>query len=81
MPEVRLILSQDPFHVIRRQDDALDGIRLPQHPDLVLCAVSLFFAGLAVAYPSVASWSLGLVVPKTNPLGSNPRGHVTAVHH
>ena len=78
MPEVRIILSQDPFHDIRRQEDALAGIRLPQHPDLVLCAVSLSFAGLAGVYASVASWSFGLVVLKTNtPPGSNPRGHVS----
>ena len=44
--------------------DALASVRLPQYPNLVLCAVSLSFACLAVACASVAAWSLGLVKPK-----------------
>ena len=47
--------------------DALASVRLPQYPNLVLCAVSLSFHGL---------W--GWLNPKTNtPTGSNHRGHVT----
>jgi len=50
--------------------DALTGVRLPQYPDLVLCAVSLSFHGL---------W--GWLNPKTNtPPGSNHRGHVNPMY-
>ena len=61
--------------------NVLTGIRLSQDPDLILCAISLFFACLALAKASVAACRfLGWLPPKTNsPSGSNHRGHVMVI--